>query len=124
MIISQEIIKEFFEEELNKTSTFFLYNDKKLLEQGKYVDFARIQIRKARKVFSLVLLNVCFFSAYGIISLIEYGENPNLFDLVLGLSAWGVLLVILVYSAREYYSTKSSMAMLVRLVEEQQNTQY
>lgn len=115
---TQQIIKEFFEEQFQDTSRFFLYKDKQLLNEGKYQEYAQEQLHKAKKIFWSVSFSVFLCSWYGIISLIEYGAGPNWFDLILGLSSWVGLIIILLYAAREYYTIRSSMTLLIKLIQD------
>jgi len=118
---TSEIIKEFFEERFNNTSQFFLYKDKQLLKNGQYKEYAEEQINKAKKIFWSIAWAVFFCSWYGIISFIEYGAQPNWFDLILGVFAWIALVVILLYSAREYYTIRSSMELFIKLLDNQES---
>lgn len=86
---TKDIVKEFFEEQFKNTSRFFLYKDKQLLKEGRYSEFAEEQMGKAKHIFWSVAFAVVLCSGYGITSLIEYGNNPNAFDLSIGISAWG-----------------------------------
>lgn len=114
---TREIIEEFFEERFQNTSQFFLYKDKQLLKTGRYQEYAREQIDKANKIFWSIVFGVFMCSWYGIISFIEYGAGPNWFDLIMGLCAWAGLIFILIYSAKEYYTIKSSMALFLKLLD-------
>jgi len=113
----QQIITEFFEEQFQDTSQFFLYKDKQLLKNEKYLEYAHEQIRKANKIFWSIAFGVFMCSWYGITSLIEYGADPNWFDLSLGLGSFIGIFLALFYSAKEYYTIKSSMSLLVKLIE-------
>lgn len=114
---TSEIIKEFFEERFQNTSQFFLYKDKQLLKKGNYRKYAQEQIKKANKIFWSIAFSIFICSWYGIISFIEYGAGPNWFDLTLGLISWAALVVILLYSAKEYYTIKSSMELFIKLMD-------
>ncbi|GAA5522891.1 hypothetical protein LQ318_14650 [Aliifodinibius salicampi] len=117
---TSKLIKEFFEEQFRNTSHFFLYKDKQLLKNGSYRKYAREQINKASKIFWSVAFSIFVCSWYGIISFIEYGAEPNWFDLTLGLIAWAALVIILLYSAKEYYTIKSSMELLIKLLDDKE----
>lgn len=114
---TQEIIRDFFEEQFQDTSRFFLYKDKQLLKEERYRAFAGEQLRKAGKIFWSVSFGLFLCSWYGIVSLIEYGSNPNWFDLAIGITAWVGLIGSLLAAAKEYYTIKSSMTLLIKLME-------
>lgn len=120
---TQETIKDFFEEQFGNTSQIyisqiFLYKDKQLLKQGKYREFAEEQIKKANKVFWSMAFSFFILSLNGIRCLIEYGNDPNWFDLTTGLVSWFGLIILSVMAAREYYTIKSSMTLFLKLLEE------
>lgn len=115
---TQDIIEEFFEERFNNTSRFFLYKDKQLLKNGQYKEYAQEQINKAKKIFWSIAWAVFVCSWYGIISFIEYGAEPNWFDLSLGITTWIALILIIIYHAKEYYTIKSSMELFIKLIDD------
>lgn len=117
---TRNTIEKFFEDQFQNTSQFFLYKDKQLLESGKYREFAQEQISKANKTFWSVTFSVFICSYWGIMSFIEYGAGPNWFDLVFGLVAWMAIIGILFYAAKEYYTIKSSMFFLIKLLDEKE----
>jgi len=117
---TQAIIEEFFQDQFQNTSRFFLYRDKQLLEKGRYREFAQEQISKSSKIFWSVTFSVFICSYWGIMSFIEYGAAPNWFDLTIGLTAWVAIIGILFYSAKEYYTIKSSMFLLIKLLDEKE----
>lgn len=117
----QQIIRNFFEDQFRNTSPFFLYKDKQLLKKGKYREYAEEQLNKANKIFMSMAFGIVTCSFYGIMSLIEYGADPNLFDLLIGIGSLAGLVFILFYSAKEYYTIKSSMTMLIRLLDNKES---
>ena len=117
---TKRIIEEFFEERFNDTSNFFLYKDKQLLKQGKYKEYAEEQINKANKIFTGVSFGLLVCVWYAIQFLVEYGADPNLFDLSFGLFAMAGLIFIVFYACREYYTIKSSMSILIKIVDQHQ----
>lgn len=119
---NKEVIEEFFEEQFNNTSPFFLYKDKQLLKQGNFHQYAEEQITKANKIFVGVSFSIVLCVWYSISFLIEYGADPNWFDLTIGLTAMAALLVILFYACKEYYTVKSSMTMLIKILDKGDNS--
>jgi hypothetical protein len=87
------------------------------------MEFAEEQLGKAKRI----LLSVSFFlllsSWYAIISLIEYGAEPNWFDLIIGLGCWVTLLGIVFYASKEYYTIKSSMNLFIKMIEKGKDTE-
>jgi len=50
-MISDELIKNFFEEQFEDISPFFLYKDHQLLKENKFREFIERQLIKSRKRF-------------------------------------------------------------------------
>ena len=116
-MVSKELIEEFFEERFEDTSQFFLYKDKQMLKNGKFREYAKEQINKASKIFLTIAFGIFFCSWYGVNSFIEYGAEPNWFDLGLGMSSWIALIFIILFSAKEYYTIKSSMELFIKILD-------
>lgn len=119
--VTEEILKEFFGEQFSNTSGIFLYKDKQLLKEGDYAGFAREQLNRVKVLLWSIVFMIVICSWYGISSLIEYGSSFNTFDLVLGLGSWAALILFLIYASKEYYTIKSSMTLLQKLLEEDKN---
>ena len=117
---TKKTIESFFEEQLGDTSQYFLYKDKQLLNEGRYIEFAEEQLNKAKNIFLSVSFSLFLCSWYGIISLIEYGSGPNWFDLTIGLGCWFGLAGIVFYASKEYYTIKSSMNLFIKMMKEDQ----
>ncbi|MDZ7756189.1 hypothetical protein [Rhodohalobacter sp.] len=80
-MVSKQLIEDFFDEQFQNTSQFFLYKDKKLLKQDKYREFAEEQLKKASQIFWSVAGSLLIASWYGITSLVKYGSDPTWFNL-------------------------------------------
>jgi hypothetical protein len=119
---TRKIIETFFEEQLRGTSQYFLYKDKQLLNEGRYVEFAEEQLGKAKKIFLSVSFFLIYGSWYGIISLIEYGAEPNWFDLTIGLGCWLALAGVVFYASKEYYTIKSSMNLFIKMMKDKETS--
>lgn len=117
---SKELIENFFEEQFNNTSSFFLYKDKQLLKEENYREFARGQINRAGKIFWSVGGAMLIAVWYGTMGLIQFGAGQNWFDLALGIGCWSGLILILLLASKEYYTIKSSMNLFIKLLDEQE----
>ncbi|MEX0723075.1 MAG: hypothetical protein WD357_12060 [Gracilimonas sp.] len=117
---TKQLLESFFEEQFKNTSQFFLYKDKKLLKEEKYVEFAQEQLKKARQIFWSVAGSLLLACWYGITSLIGYGGDPNWFDLSAGLILWFSTMGMVWYTSKEYYSIKSSMNLFIKMMEKEQ----
>lgn len=116
------LIESFFDEHLKGASQYFLYKDKKLLNEGRYVEFAEEQLNKAKKIFLSISFSLLLCSWYGIISLIEFGAEPNWLKLGFGLFCWFALLAIVFIAAKEYYTIKSSMSLFIKMIKEKKTS--
>ncbi|HKK25193.1 MAG TPA: hypothetical protein VJ941_06165 [Gracilimonas sp.] len=115
---TNKLIKDFFEEQFNDTSQFFLYKDKQLLNEGKYREYAEEQIGKANKAFWSVSSTLLVALWYGTTGFINYGNEPSWFNLALGVFCWISALGAIWYASKEYYTIKSSMSLFIKLLDE------
>ncbi|HBX67253.1 MAG: hypothetical protein CL670_12940 [Balneola sp.] len=117
---TKQTIEEFFEEQFQNTSQFFLYKDKQLLKDGKYQEFAHEQLDKAKNIFWSVGAGLLMATWYGITSFINYGTDPTVINLAMGLFCWFGFMAGLLFSCKEYYTIKSSMTLLIKLMDEKE----
>lgn len=118
---SKTIIEQFFDEQFSDTSRFFLYKDKQLLKNGEYAKFARHRLQEVRRAF---FGGVCFFLLFmltGIGYYFQYsaGTGSGVLQLTVSVLNFLVGIGILFFSTKEYYSIKSSMTLLLKLLEEE-----
>lgn len=119
---TKHTLETFFKENLLDTSQYFLYKDKKLLSEGRYVEFAEEQLGKARNIALAMSGMLLMFSWYGIINLIEYGTEPHWVNLSFGLFCWFALMAVVFVASREYYTIKSSMNLFIKMMKKDQDT--
>lgn len=118
------MIEEFFEEQFNDTSQLFLYKDKQLLKEGKYREYSAEQIRKANKAIWSIGFTLLIALWYGTTSFINYGNNPSWLSLSLGLFFWFGAISSVWYASKEYYTIKSSMSFLIKLLDENETNSH
>lgn len=115
----QPLIEEFLEDQFNENRVRYLfYKDKKLLEKGDYRAFAERQLEHNRSIFWSVSFSVFLLLAYGTWFLLEYGAEPTTFHLAVTLACWLGLAGMLFFTAREYYTIRGSMTLLVKMLDE------
>ncbi|NBC25576.1 MAG: hypothetical protein GVY08_01840 [Bacteroidetes bacterium] len=122
---SKTIIEQFFDEQFSDTSRFFLYKDKQLLKNGEYATFARHRLQEVRRAF---FGGVCFFLLFmltGISYYFQYsaGAGSEVFQLTVSVLNFIAGIGILFFSTKEYYSIKSSMTLLLILLEEEKSVE-
>ncbi len=55
---TKKILEQFFKDQLNDTYEIFLYKDKQLLKDGNFEEFAKEQLKKSKKMFLGLVLNI------------------------------------------------------------------
>jgi len=120
---SKSIIVQFFDEQFSDTSRFFLYKDKQLLKNGEYATFVRHRLQEVRRAF---FGGVCFFLLFmltGISYYFQYsaGTGSGVLQLTISVLNFIAGIGILFLSTKEYYSIKSSMTLLLKLLEEEKS---
>lgn len=122
---SKTIIEQFFDEQFSDTTRFFLYKDKQFLKNGDYAGFAKHRLKEARMAF---FGGVCFFLLLMITGgsyYLQYaaGTGSDALQLTISVLTFIVGIAVLFYSTKEYYSIKSSMMLLLKLLEEEKSVQ-
>lgn len=120
---TKEIIETFFKEEVSENAPYFFYKDKQLLKEGRYIEFAEEQIQKAKSVALSIAGFLLMASWFGITNLIEYGTEPHWWNLFFGLFLWFAALGVVLLASKEYYSVKSSMNLLMKMLKEEEKTE-
>lgn len=122
---SKPIIEQFFDDQFSDTTRFFLYKDKQFLKNGDYAGFARHRLKEARMAF---FGGVCFFlllMVTGGMYYLQYaaGTGSDAMQLTISILSFLFGIGTLFYSTKEYYSIKSSMSLLLKLLEEEKTEQ-
>ncbi|PKD42534.1 hypothetical protein [Rhodohalobacter barkolensis] len=105
----------FIESELDGFKLKFLFKDKKLLNEGKFEEFARAILKRSKKSFSVMFAVALCFVSIGVL----YQSNllvPGS-PLWIGLSYIFLGVSFLVISTKEYYQVRGSMTLLLYLLE-------
>ncbi|PWN07066.1 hypothetical protein [Rhodohalobacter mucosus] len=121
-MISNDLIKNFFEEQFEDISPFFLYKDHQLLKENKFQEFIERQLIKSRRrfIFGIVssfagfILALTYFWFYFETSEIVHVINA-LFWMVMGAGS-------LFWFSRQYFIISSSMALFQKMLTKQNTT--
>lgn len=103
---------------VNDFDYFLFYKDKQLLKEEKYIEFAEEQLKKIRYVFLSIAFGVFYGFYYISTGFIEYGQSQEVIDLVLPCIAFGFMIIAVFIATKKYYTIKSSMNLLIRLLNE------
>jgi len=119
------VIERHFDDQFKDTTMFFLYKDKQFLKRGDYAGFARHRLKVVRKAF---IGGVCFFLLFmfaGGSYFLQYTAGTGSAAVQLTVSALNFILGIgtLFYSTKEYYTIKSSMSLLLKLIKQEKKKQ-
>lgn len=122
--MDKEALKEFILKNSSDSRLYgLLYKEKQLLKQNDLKGFARFQIKKNRSMF------LGSFSFLIVVALqlpaqfIDYIETGNTSFLYFFLGAFVLSCIVIFKATKEYYTIKSSMTLLLTILEDEQNTQ-
>jgi|GEM_PF-1507953 hypothetical protein len=115
-MISNELIKQFFEEQFDDISPFFLYKDHQLLKENKFQEFIDRQLTKARKRYifgfvisiSGILLGLTYFWFYVISSEIVHIIGA-IFWIIMGFHSQ-------FWFSKQYFIISSSMSLFQKML--------
>ncbi|MDZ7773781.1 MAG: hypothetical protein U5K31_13735 [Balneolaceae bacterium] len=98
---------------------YLFYKEKQLLKEGDYRTFAERQLEHNRSIFWSVSFTVFLLLAYGTWFLLEYGTEPTALPPGADPCRPGLRLAgMLLFTAREYYTIRGSMTLLIKLLDE------
>lgn len=122
---SKTIIEQFFDDQFSDTTRFLLYKDKQFLKNGDYAGFARHRLKEARMAFTG---GICFFLLFmvtGVSYFLQYsaGTGSATIQLTISVLTFVFGIAALFYSTKEYYCVKSSMSLLLKLIEGERTEQ-
>ena len=111
-MIDQKTLEDYFKEELENLGrlTILFYRDKKLLNEGRYEEFATEIISKSRKSYYVTLAMAVFFCLIGIIHIVVQS------NVWLGVAYIGGMPAILNFATKEYYKVRGSMTLLLKII--------
>ena len=118
---AKKSIEKILQEQFSGKGQLFLFKDKQFLQNGDFAGFAQHRLKEARRAF---IGGISFFLMF-LFTGISY-----IYPLVAGTASTAVQIVIisisflmsvgfLFYSTKVYYSTKSSMTLMLNLLEQE-----
>ncbi|REL39215.1 hypothetical protein DYD21_04475 [Rhodohalobacter sp. SW132] len=124
-MLSEEVLKQFFDEHFKKSSGLFLYKDKQLLKQKDYSGFAEHQLKKSRTIFRGAMLASVGLFTFGLLYFFAYMTAPKAdsFNLYISFAYIIGALTSLTFSVKEHYSIKTSMNLLLMILDAEKATE-
>jgi len=115
LMIDKAKLVDYFESELNGFSSNFLFKDKQLLNEERYNEFAQVLLKRSKKSFGIMFAVALIFVLIGILYLSNLLIPGS--PIWIGLSYMFLGISFMVISTKEYYQTRGSMTMLLKLLE-------
>lgn len=112
-----DVFTAMIREELNQYQHFFLYKEKKWLEEEKFNKLAKKGLRQARIMGIFVIFSIILFSFVSVYHFIEFGNTDNNISLWLGIGSWVFVIVSTVFYTRDILEKKKSMERILKLLE-------
>lgn len=112
-----DVFTAMIREELNQYQHFFLYKEKKWLEEEKFNKLATKGLRQARIMGIFVIFSIILFSFVSVYHFIEFGNTDNNISLWLGIGSWVFVIVSTVFYTRDILEKKKSMERILKLLE-------
>jgi len=122
--MDKEAIKEFILKNSSDSKFYGLfYKEKQLLKQNDLMGFAQYQLKKNKNMFIGSFSIVPLVLSQLLIQFPEYLETGHLFPLIYCIAMLLISYGVIFRTTKEYYSIKSSMTLLIAILEEEQKTQ-
>ena len=114
-MIDKAKLVDYFESELNGFSSNFLFKDKQLLNEEKFIEFAQDLLKRSKRSFSIMFVVALIFVVIGVLYLSNLLIPGS--PMWIGASYMFLGISFTVISTREYYQVRGSMTMLLKLLE-------
>ena len=114
-MIDKAKLVDYFESELNGFSSNFLFKDKQLLNEEKFIEFAQVLLKRSKRSFSIMFVVALIFVVIGVLYLSNLLIPGS--PMWIGASYMFLGISFTVISTREYYQVRGSMTMLLKLLE-------
>lgn len=122
--MDKEALKDFILKNSSDSRFYGLfYREKKMLEENDLMGFAQHQLKKNKKIFIGSILFLPLLLLQIVFQFTEFIETESIFALVVSLVGLAFCFGGLFFSTREYYTIKSSMTLLISVLEDEQKTQ-
>jgi hypothetical protein len=118
-MISDELIKNFFEEQFEDISPFFLYKDHQLLKESKFQEFIERQLIKSRRRFIFGIVSAIAGFLLGLTYFWFYLETYEIVHVINALF-WMVMSAgSLFWFSKQYFIISSSMSLFQKMLTKQ-----
>lgn len=112
-----DVFTAMIKEEINQFKHYFLYNERKWLQEGRYSKLAEKGLRQARMMGIFVIFSILIFSIVSVYHFIQYGNTGNSVSLWLGIGSWVFVIISTVFYTRDIVEKKKSMERILKLLE-------
>lgn len=115
-MISNEIIKNFFKEQFEDISPFFLYKDHKLLKENQFQEFIDRQLIKSRKRFIIGIVISIFAVLLGLTYFWFYIISPEIVHLISAIFWFIMGASTQFWFSKQYFIISSSMSLFQKML--------
>lgn len=122
--MDKEAIKEFILKNSSDSKLYGLfYKEKQLLKQNDLMGFAQYQLKKSKNIFIGSFSTFFIFGPQLVVQFIDYLETGSPFFFYFMLIGFIISCAVIFVATKEYYSIKSSMTLLIAILEDEKSTQ-
>lgn len=112
-----DVFTAMIKEELNQYQHYFLFNEKKWIQEERFDQLANKGLRQARAMGIFVIFSIILFSVFSVYHFIQYGNTGNNISLWLGIGSWVFVIISTIYYTRDILEKKKSMERILKLLE-------
>ncbi len=115
-MISNEVIKNLFEKQLEDISSLFLYKDHQLLKENRFQELIDRQLKKSRKLFYVGLAVVVGQFLLGLTYCWFYTESSEIIHIISAIF-WLLMSTGFLYGVcRQFFIVSTSMSLLQKML--------
>lgn len=115
-MISKELIKQFFEEQFDEISPFFLFKDHQLLSENRFEEFIERQLAKSRKRFMLGLVVSIATFLCGLAYFWFYFKTAEIANIIIAIFWFAMSMSQLFWFSKQYFIISSSMSLFQKML--------
>ncbi len=115
-MISNELIKNFFEEQFEDISPFFLYKDHRLLKENRFQEFIDQQLIKSRRRFIFGIVLSALSALLVFIYFWSYYIFPEIMHIINAIFWFFMCAITQFWFTKQYFIISSSMSLFQKMI--------
>ncbi len=114
---NDDIFLAMIKEEINQYNHFFLYKEKKWIENQEFKKLAQYSLKQTLFLRISAIAFILSLSLMSVYHFVQYGSNGEWIPLLLGLISWGFVIFVTFIYSRDILQKKKTMERVLKLLD-------